>query len=238
MLFLIDYENVGNAGMRGCACLNEQDHVVIFYSDAMKNMEQRFLEDITVSGCVFEICRLCKTGKNALDFYIASRLGEMAGNGYDGIAVIISRDSGFQAVQDYWANRALHRRRILLASCVEDGIVKGNENNERTKELKRQRMSLSIGSYYSAYMERMRMKHILQNLFRGTEYEGLTAEILCLIENKPKAPRTIYLNSLHAFGKKDGLAIYQMIKGCPDFGKELSTIKEQVKSSGTPLTTV
>lgn len=132
MLFLIDYENVGNAGMKGCSCLNEQDHIVIFYSEAMKNMEQRYLEEITTAKCVFEVCKLCKTGKNALDFYIASRLGEMIGNGYDGIVVIVSKDSGFQAVQDYWTNRALHKKRILLSSCVEDGIIKGNENNERT----------------------------------------------------------------------------------------------------------
>ena len=63
------------------------------------------------------------------------------------------------------------------------------------------------------------MKHVLQNLFRGTEYEGLTGEILSLIKDKSKTPRTIYLNSLHAFGKKDGLAIYNMIKACPVWGK-------------------
>lgn len=219
MLFLIDYENVGNAGMKGCSYLNEQDHIVIFYSEAMKNMEQRFLEEITTSGCVFEVCKLCKTGKNALDFYIASKLGEMIGNGYDGIAVIVSKDSGFQAVRDYWINRALHKKRILLSSCVEDGIIKGNENNERTKELRRQRTSLSIGGYYSVYMERMRVKSILQNLFYGTEYEGLTGEILNLIKDKSQAPKAIYLGSLHTFGKKDGLAIYNMIKDCPVFYK-------------------
>ena len=31
MLFLIDYENVGNAGMRGSSYLNAMDHVIVFY---------------------------------------------------------------------------------------------------------------------------------------------------------------------------------------------------------------
>ena len=34
MLFLVDYENVGNAGMRGCHYLNGLDYLVVFYSDS------------------------------------------------------------------------------------------------------------------------------------------------------------------------------------------------------------
>ncbi len=51
MLFLVDYENVGNTGMKGCHYLNKTDSVIIFYSEAKKNMERRFLENITKSGC-------------------------------------------------------------------------------------------------------------------------------------------------------------------------------------------
>ena len=156
MLFLIDYENVGNAGMKGCGYLDARDYVIVFYSEARRHMEQRILEQVTASGCAFEICKLCKTGKNALDFYIASRLGELIGGGYDGIGVIVSNDGGFGAVRDYWEKRAAHKRKILLASCVEDGIVSGNENNERTAALRRLRENLSIGEYYSAYKEKTR----------------------------------------------------------------------------------
>ena len=38
MLFLIDYENVGNAGMKGSDYLNAQDHVIVFYSEARTHM--------------------------------------------------------------------------------------------------------------------------------------------------------------------------------------------------------
>ena len=85
MLFLIDYENVGNAGMKGCGYLDARDYVIVFYSEARRHMEQRILEQVTASGCAFEICKLYKAGKNALDFYIASRLGELIGGGDDGI---------------------------------------------------------------------------------------------------------------------------------------------------------
>ena len=94
MLFLIDYENVGRAGMRGSEFLNPQDHVIVFYSEVQKNAERRSLENIVSSGCVFEICKLYRTGKNALDFYIVSRLGQLIGGGYEGISVIVSQDCG------------------------------------------------------------------------------------------------------------------------------------------------
>ena len=216
MLFLVDYENVGNVGMKGSSYLNTMDHVIVFYSETKKNMERRSLENITTSGCIFEICKLCKTGKNALDFYIASKLGELFGGGQEGIAVIVSNDNGFQAVRDYWEKRAGHKRKVLLSSCVEDGIVSGGENNERTKELKRLRENLTIGGYHAAYMERIRRKTVLQKLFEGTEYEGMTEDICNLIEGKEKTSKAIYLNCLHLFGRTGGLAIYNKIKVCDE----------------------
>lgn len=43
MLFLIDYENVGNIGMHGCEFLHSGDRVIVFYSKDSPNMETRFL---------------------------------------------------------------------------------------------------------------------------------------------------------------------------------------------------
>lgn len=216
MLFLIDYENVGNAGMKGYDYLDMQDHVVVFYSEARKNMERRILEEITSSNCVFEICKLCKTGKNALDFYITSRLGELIGEGYEGVSVIVSNDNGFQAVRDYWGNLSSKKRRVLLSSCVEDGIISGNENNERTKELRKMRESLTIGKYYTAYRERMRIRSVLLKLFEGTQYEAMTEEIQNLVEERAETSKITYLNSLHLFGRKSGLEIYNKIKSCEE----------------------
>ncbi|MDE7332817.1 MAG: hypothetical protein K2O16_11415 [Lachnospiraceae bacterium] len=219
MLFLIDYENVGIAGMKGCDYLDRQDYVVIFYSESSKHMEQRALENITASGCVFEICKLCKPGKNALDFYIASKLGELTGAGQEGTAVIVSNDSGFQAVRDYWEKRAAHRRRVLVSPCIEDGIVSGNENNARTGELRRLRQKLGISAYYSDYKEGERISAVLQKLFAGTEYESRIEEIQGMIEGKEKSAKIIYLSSLHLFGRKGGLEVYNRIKSSSELQK-------------------
>lgn len=63
-------------------------------------MARRFLEEITNSGCIFEICKFCKTAENMLDFYIMSKFGEMFGSGFEGMVVIVSYDSGFQVALD------------------------------------------------------------------------------------------------------------------------------------------
>ncbi|MCM1261232.1 MAG: PIN domain-containing protein [Butyrivibrio sp.] len=215
MLFLVDYENVGSMGMKGCSYLNASDYIIIFYSDAKKNMERRFLENIVNSGCVFEICKLCKNGKNALDFYIASKLGELFGNGFEGITVIVSNDNGFKSVRDYWEKRALRKRKILLSANVEDGIISSNESSERVRELKKLRESLTIGGFYADYTEKLRIKAVIKRLFEGTEYEKMTEQIQELLEKK-QTPKTIYLNCLHSFGRKRGLSIYNRMKACKE----------------------
>lgn len=79
MYFLIDYENLKNSGMRGSEHLLPTDHVILFYSAGTPTMEQRHLMNIRNSGCSFETYKLLSKGKNALDFYIATKLGELFG---------------------------------------------------------------------------------------------------------------------------------------------------------------
>ena len=63
MYFLVDVENVKNAGLRGSDSLLPTDHVILFYSDSTPHLEARHLEDIRDSGCGFEVCKLLKVRK-------------------------------------------------------------------------------------------------------------------------------------------------------------------------------
>ena len=139
-------------------------------------------------------------------------VGELTGQGQEGTAVIISNDSGFQAVRDYWEKRAARKRRVLVSPSIEDGIISGNENNERTAELRRLRQKLGIGAYYSNYKEEKRIRTVLQKLFEGTEFESRIEEIQNMIEGKEKSAKIIYLSSLRLFGRKNGLEVYNTIK--------------------------
>ena len=51
MYFLIDYENVTGLGMRGTEYLLPGDHVIVFYSGSVPNMEARHLQNIKDANC-------------------------------------------------------------------------------------------------------------------------------------------------------------------------------------------
>lgn len=213
MYFLIDYENVKNAGMRGTDYLQANDSLILFFSKFTPNMETRYLLDIQKSGCFFDTCKLVKTQKNGLDFYIASRLGEIFGQGYRGNAVIVSKDTGFQAVKDYWTSRAKPAHKVVLSESIEQGIIAANEHDERTEQIRTGLKPADISTFFADYQEELRLRQLLQEVFSDTEYIDRTAEMEEIIKSS-KTAKVVYLSTLHCFGRKDGLAVYQRLKNC------------------------
>ena len=211
MLFLIDYENVRNAGMRGVKYLQASDYIIIFYSGAAQAMETRYLNAIRNSGCTFETCRLVKTRKNGLDFYIATRLGELFGSGYQGSAVIISCDEGFQSLREYWQSRSQPPRRVFINESIERGIISANENDERTAAIREQLKGQDIGEFFTAYQENRKLRDLIDRAFSDTPFSNRTGEMLDIL-NGNKTARRIYLDTLRRFGRRDGLEIYDILK--------------------------
>ena len=211
MLFLIDYENVRNAGMRGCEFLQASDWVIIFYSKESPNMETRFLEAIRESGCRFEVCKLVQTKKNSLDFYIATRLGAIFGEGYNGLAAVVSKDDGFTALRDFWASRAKPSRRVIVHSSIERAIVSAGGKEPRTQKATQLLKTQDIGNFFAAYTEQQKLRTQLEEAFEGTDYMDRTEEIEAMLI-KGASAKVIYLDALRSFGRKDGLAIYRTLK--------------------------
>lgn len=214
--FLIDYENVKNAGMQGTEYLLPDDHVIVFYSKAAPNMEARHLTAIKKSGCGFSVCKLLKARKNGLDFYIATKVGEIVGAGYQGNISIVSRDEGFQAVRDYWTTRAVPPRRVFVSENISRSIINANEPTQRTQLVQQELKMMDIGNFFSAYEESLKLKKMLEEAFADTEFSARTGEIEEILKNG-KTPKVIYLDTLHRFGRKDGLAVYKKLKSCAEF---------------------
>lgn len=213
MYFLIDYENVHNVGMRGTEYLLPNDHVVIFYSGAAPNMEAQYLMGIKDSGCTFEICKLRKAHKNALDFYIATKVGAVLGSGYAGNISIVSRDEGFQAVRDYWSSCAVPPRRVLLNESIERAIISANESHKRTALVHARLKNVDIGNFFSAYEEARKLQSLLRDAFSGTEFVARIGEMEDILKTG-KTAKVIYLDTLRRFGRRDGLTVYKKLKTC------------------------
>ncbi len=216
MYFLVDFENVRNLGMRGTEFLLRSDCVVLFYSEAAPAIEQRHLNNIQLSGCGFEICKLLKKRKNGLDFYIATKVGALFGAERCQNLVIVSNDNGFQAVREYWQDRSGTKHRVALSESIEHGILAANENSERADLIRSCRKNVDIGNFYAAYQENLKLQRMLQEAFSGTAFTGRLKEIKEIL--KPGAtPKVIYLDSLRHFGRKEGQEIYRILKTCANY---------------------
>lgn len=211
MHFLIDYENVKNMGMQGTILLLPSDYVFVFYSRNCSGMEQRYLNDIQSAGCGFEICELLEKRKNGLDFYIATKLGELFGAERCKNAVIVSNDTGFQAVRDYWQERSGTKHRVFLSGNIEHGVIASGEISERASALRAGKKTVEIGQFYAAYQERCKLKQKIQDGFGETAYASHSEEIQNILQAS-SSPKVIYLSSLRCFGRQNGQEIYRMLK--------------------------
>ena len=209
--FMIDFENTRNRGLQGAEYLQPDDSVTIFYSQVCMKIERRRFQQVKESGCNFRLCKLKKTGKNALDFYIASRIGEIYGQGYTGMTAIVSNDTGFQAVKEYWKSCASVPRNIILRSDIEQCIFSSSENSFRQRKICLEKQEVHLEEEYKKYEEQQRVRRALENTFGHTDYEGLIEQIMAIIES-PKSLKILYLDSVKQFGKKDGLNIYHKVK--------------------------
>ncbi|MCR5355614.1 MAG: hypothetical protein K6E43_08505 [Lachnospiraceae bacterium] len=128
-LYLVDYENVSDAGLVGVNQLSANDLVIIFYGSKVKSIAYESLMGITASAANIEHMKAEKTAKNYLDFQLTTYLGYKLGqNSYSEIYVI-SKDSGFDAVVDFWNNKgqAIKRQEAIV---VTKKSAKAQANNK------------------------------------------------------------------------------------------------------------
>ncbi|MCQ2408475.1 MAG: PIN domain-containing protein [Oscillospiraceae bacterium] len=96
-LFLIDYENVNAAGLRGIGQADRSDRIILFYSHAANTLSFEIMDEMMDSGIMPERVCLEHTGKNALDFQLVTFLGYLIAKEKADSYYIISKDFGFQS---------------------------------------------------------------------------------------------------------------------------------------------
>lgn len=213
---LVDYENVSTTdGLKGVEYLNENDTLIIFYSQCCEKIRAEYIDMIEKSQCEFKTYKLARTGKNALDFYIAVECGVLGSRGEKQIS-IISKDKGFCAISDFFRIQPeLNGVAVRVASNIENALISLNapEDEERRKLIKEKTRTLSIDAEQARIKEYRAFVEKITKAFEGTEYEEKTERILRFVEERgEKTPRFLYTGSMHEFGRKDGRAIYQVLK--------------------------
>lgn len=213
---LVDYENVCSTdGLKGVEYLNENDTLIIFYSQCCEKIRAEYIELIERSKCEFKIYKLARTGKNALDFYIAVECGILSSSSETQIS-IISKDKGFSAVSDFFRIKSeLEHVMVRVAPNVESALVSlhAPEDETRKRLIKEKSKALNIEAEQARIQEHRAFVKKIEKLFEGTEYEEKTNHIVRFVEKQDvKRPKLLYTGSLHEFGRTDGRAIYRILK--------------------------
>ena len=134
MIILIDFENTHASGFQGVEYLNEQDTLVVYYSDENSAVSKGVVDDLKAKNVHVRMVKLLKQHSNALDMYIASTTGMFLDTGEK--ICIVSKDKGYAAVRDFW--HSLRGAEILLGETIEEcflhSIANDDERIRRAKE--------------------------------------------------------------------------------------------------------
>lgn len=212
-VILVDYENVNSTdGLKGMEYLNEKDELIIFYSQCCKNIRADYIELIEKSNCDFKIYELVKSGKNALDFYIAVECGILSLKGIKEIC-IISKDKGFGAISDFFKiNADTENITVNIVLNIEKALLL-SADNERKKMIRGKCKSLNIAVEQARIKEHREFVNRIIKLFEETEYREKITSIIKFVESPGiKNNRCLYTGSLHTFGREEGREIYRILK--------------------------
>ena len=132
-IYLVDSENVGDIWVPLLAASQPEDEVIVFYTQKSPHMNYenvRMLKETDKEAIFIK----CFEGSNALDFQLVSELGYRLRENQECDYVIVSNDTGFDAVVRYWSQRQMSVRRLSGKECYRqlNGKKKGTDESART----------------------------------------------------------------------------------------------------------
>ena len=145
MIILVDFENTHAYGLEGYTYLNENDTLVMYYSDENSAVTRGVVEDLRKNGVHVRLVKLLKQHSNALDMYIASTTGMFLDSGEK--ICIVSKDHGYAAVRDFW--HSLRGAEILLGETIKQCLLSSELNDEARIRLckERERKAMLVDAF-------------------------------------------------------------------------------------------
>ena len=146
-----------------------------------------------------------------MDFYIASRIGELRASGVNERIAIISKDTGYAAVKDYIDCKYVKAKKIILSSTIKSAILQECKKDQRTVLTRYGVSNVSIEDFRNELEAERSGKINVFKLLSETRHikNGHTVQRIVDADNH-KVP--VYRKLVHEFGQKDGLDIYRRIK--------------------------
>lgn len=108
-VYLIDTENIGKRLIKELSNIRDIDNIIIFESDKTFKLSFSDLTNISMSN--ISVINTHNGAKNAMDFMITTVVGHLVTENKDRIYIIVSDDSGFDEVVNYWKFQGIYIRR-------------------------------------------------------------------------------------------------------------------------------
>lgn len=141
-IYLVDSENVGDVWVPLLASSQPEEEVLVFYTQKSPHMNYenvRVLKETQKEAVFIK----CFEGNNALDFQLVTELGYRLREDLDSEYIIVSNDTGFDAVVRYWTEREYKVCRLSGKECYRrtTGKRPGKERGALEKEPKPERIT-------------------------------------------------------------------------------------------------
>ena len=128
--YLIDSENINDVWVELLQVLEDRDEILVFYTDKSAHMGYDRIVCLMEQkrGAVHWI--KCFEGQNALDFQLVTELGSCLSQNGSREYIIVSNDTGYDAVVRYWQQKGCSVRRIKGTDC-EKGAPEERRQEEK-----------------------------------------------------------------------------------------------------------
>ena len=230
--YLIDYENVGSEGFKGCEKLRETDIIHLFYTDNSRKIDLDIINDHGESKL---ITHKVPTGNQSADMHLGSYLGYLIGKECTGQdeeckIVVISKDTGFDHIIEFWKaeeNVKISRNEKISGKQVQTRKqVKTDQKTEKQLNEQSEKQSVKQSENQNTKKPKQKIidmkagtKRLQQELILVLDKAGMPKEVVNYVsttveknaEDKNRKQQ-IYRSIISKYGQTKGLNIYNHIK--------------------------
>lgn len=122
-VYLVDTENVGASWKYLFHTVSNTDEILLFYTENTPFLSYTDLDFIFPFKDRFTMIK-CYTGNNALDFQLVSYLGYLMKTGAKTQYIIVSNDTGYDAMVHFWTDRERSVSRLSSVELVRSTFLK------------------------------------------------------------------------------------------------------------------
>lgn len=229
--FLIDFENVKSAGLAGLEQLDAADDVVILYSANSNTLSFEMHQKILQSPACVDYYQIRRGGKNSLDFQLSSLLGYLVGTGDYSHLYVVSNDSGFDVLRDFWTSDfvptecVVYRRGSIAACLAHSLLIQTQPPVEQPAPAAEEEPAAQPEE--QPQPERRGIADVIEQALPAALRDAVDEETrkqVAAALAKAQGKQDFYRRIIGSYGQKKGLEIYKTVKS------EYTNLKKMLES--------